>query len=133
MADSELVSESEEEVDFDSLCERVSDFDAESDSAADGDRVTDSVCDIVAESDRVGVGVNGVVVVEQFSTLVDPVMDAVCVPFGQGKHVDEFVASVALEYVSSGHGVGSVEFSGQKCPLGQGVHHDEFVASVALE
>ncbi len=56
----------------------------------------------------------------QFSTLVDPV-EFVCVPLGQGKHVDEFVACVALEYVSSGHGVGSVEPNGQKFPFGHGV------------
>ncbi len=37
-----------------------------------------------------------VVVAVQFSMLVDPVV-AVLIPFGQGSHVDEFVASVALE------------------------------------
>ena len=39
--------------------------------------------------------------------------------------VDEFVASVVLEYVSSGHGVGAVEFSGQKFPAPHATAGDE--------
>ncbi len=56
--------------------------------------------------------------------LVDPV-EVVFVPFGQGVHHDEFSASVALEYVSSGHGVGADEFIGQKFPRPHAIAGDE--------
>ncbi len=71
------------------------------------------VVENVVEEVRVFVSVK--VSVEQFSTLVDPV-EFVCRPFGHGVHHDEFVASAALEYVSSGHGVGADESKGQKFP-----------------
>ncbi len=65
-----------------------------------------------------------VVVAVQLAMLVDAV-DFVLIPFGQGVHHDEFVASVALEYVSSGHGVGADEFSGQKFPRPHATAGDE--------
>ncbi len=40
-------------------------------------------------------------------------------------HVDEFVASVAFEYVPRGHGVGAVEFRGQKFPAPHAIAGDE--------
>jgi hypothetical protein len=65
-----------------------------------------------------------VVVAVQFAILVEPVV-IVLNPFGQRVHVEEFVASVALEYVSSGHGVGAIEFSWQKFPAPQAIAGDE--------
>ncbi len=53
--------------------------------------------------------------VNGFVHFVAPV-DLVNVPFGHGVHHDESVASVALEYVLSGHGVGDVELIRQKFP-----------------
>ncbi len=64
------------------------------------------------------------VVAVQFAMPVDPVV-LVCPPFGHGVHHDEFVASVALEYVSSGHGVGAEEFNGQKFPAPHAIAGDE--------
>jgi hypothetical protein len=73
------------------------------------------VVGVVEEVVEVLVVVIVVVVAVQLSMLVDAV-NLVCVPIGHGVHHDEFIASVALEYVSSGHGVGAVEFIGQKFP-----------------
>jgi hypothetical protein len=75
-------------------------------SAAERDRESGGVADAV---------LSGVSVFLQLLMLIDPV-PAVFIPFGHGVHVDEFVASVALENVSSGHGVGADEFIGQKFP-----------------
>ncbi len=73
---------------------------------------------------EVEVGFVVVVVAVQLAMLVDPVV-FVLSPIGQGVHVDEFVASIALEYVSRGHGVGAVEFIGQKFPRPHAIAGDE--------
>ncbi len=77
--------------------------------------VVDDVVLLVVEVEVV------VIVVEQFATLVDPVV-FVCPPFGQGVHDS---ASVAFDHVLSGHGVGAVEFSGQKFPAPHAIAGDE--------
>ncbi len=83
----------------------------------------------VAERDRESGGVadaelSRVSVVLQLLMLIDPV-PAVFIPFGHGVHHDEFVASVAFDHVSSGQGIGDVDFIGQKFPAPHATAGDE--------
>ncbi len=91
------------------LSDKVNEEEIEGGSVSDGVDVTVAVATSVSES----------VIVDdvQLATLVDPVL-RVSIPLGQGVHDS---ASVAFDHVSSGHGVGAVEFSGQKFPAPQGI------------